>query len=83
MLPTTVEVGSQRRSREDEGGEDEGGEDEGGEDEGGEDAGAAALLQEKVGRFMLQHVVKLVAQPRFVERRVELAALLLENACPN
>ena len=34
------------------------------------------------GRFMLQHVEALVSQPRFMERRTELAALLLEHAYP-
>jgi len=50
------------------------------EGEGGGEA--AEALQAAVGRFMLRHVEALVAQPVYVERRAELAALLLEHALP-
>ena len=43
---------------------------------------AAEALQAAVGRFLLRHVEALVAQPVYVERRAELAALLLEHAYP-
>ena len=33
-------------------------------------------------RFRMRHVEALVAQPVYVERRAELAALLLEHALP-
>ena len=50
------------------------------EGEGGGEA--AEALQAAVGRFLLRHVEALVAQPVYVERRAELAALLLEHALP-
>ena len=43
---------------------------------------ATETLQAAAGRFMLWHVEALVAQPQFVERRAELAALLLKHAYP-
>ena len=50
------------------------------ESEGGGEA--TETLQAAAGRFMLWHVEALVAQPQFVERRAELAALLLKHAYP-
>ena len=50
------------------------------EDEGGN--AAAKTLQDAAGNFMLRRIEALVEQPRFVERRAELAALLLECTYP-